>query len=534
MKGRAFAFMAIVLLVACAQVREITGGDADAKGPQLTGSEPPNNTTRFSGDRIVLHFDERVQVERARERLLVSPPLDEPPTVRVLNAKDVEIELNAPLRANTTYTFSMGEMVKDLTEGNSGAGIDYVLGTGDVLDSLMVIGKVTNAFSTLREKDVLVMLHDAGDTANFRNSRPVYATRTDTAGTFALRHIRAGTYLITALKDQNNNYRYDLPNEEVAFGTGPVNAKAVDEAAPIILRTFQERSEVQALRDAMVMADGAWRFVFARAVQQLELTDVARSGGMLSWTREWNSGRDTLILWPSDTTALNQGRYAIAADREVLDTLSYRSVLKWPFFTALITQVREDDDGVALHFEATRPIAAIDRDRFLLVKDSLPVAFDLVQDSADLRHFILRPELPPGANATLTIVPKAVRDIYQGHNDTLRIGIGRAAEARTGTLRVSLEVGTPGVGAWILQLLDGQGRTVREATLDPASPAVVWERITPGNHGLRLIEDASGNGRWDPGIWLIGLQPERVWRYAEVLNVRAAWDLGITWKPAGP
>ena len=534
MKGRVCAFVMLLLLVACAQVREITGGDADARGPQLTGAEPPNGSTRFGGDRIVLHFDERVQVERARERLLVSPPLDEPPTVRVLNAKDVEIELNAPLRANTTYTFSLGEMVKDLTEGNTAAGIDYVLGTGDVLDSLVIMGRVSNAFSTLYEKDVLVMLHDAGDTSNFRNSRPVYATRTDSAGAFALRHLRAGTYLITALKDQNNNYRYDLPNEEIAFGTGPVNAKAVDAAIPVILRTFQERSNVQALREATVIADGAWRMVFSRPAEQLQLVDLARAGGSLTWISEWSATRDSIVLWPTDTTALGPGRYEVRVDGMVLDTLNYRAVMKMPFFTGLTTRMQEDATGGLVHIEAARPLRTIDRDRIVLMKDSLPVAFELVHDSIDLRHFTLRPDLLPGANATLTLLPKAVRDIYNGHNDTLRTSIGRAAEARTGTLRVSLEVGTPGVGAWILQLLDGQGRVVRETTVDPASPTVVWERITPGNHGLRLIEDASGNGHWDPGIWSIGLQAERVWRYAEALNVRAAWDLGITWKPVGP
>ena len=74
---------------------------------------------------------------------------------------------------------------------------------------------------------------------------------------------------------------------------------------------------------------------------------------------------------------------------------------------------------------------------------------------------------------------------------------------------------------------------MREAPANTAN-TVKWERLTPGNHTLRMIEDASGNGRWDTGNWSTGLQPEMVWHHREVLNVRAAWDLGITWKVVRP
>ena len=146
---------------------------------------------------------------------------------------------------------------------------------------------------------------------------------------------------------------------------------------------------------------------------------------------------------------------------------------------------------------------------------------------------ILRPELAPGANATLMILPKAVRDIYSGYNDSLKVGIGRAAEQRTGTLRVTLEMPDAPAATLLIQLLDGQGNVVREAHANAAN-TVEWERITPGNHTLRMIEDANGNGRWDTGKWSTGLQPETVWHHREVLNVRAAWDLGVTWKVGTP
>ncbi|MBK8498326.1 MAG: Ig-like domain-containing protein [Flavobacteriales bacterium] len=531
MRRELWSVLAVLLLSACAQVREITGGDKDVAGPKLVGAVPANYTTHFTNDRILLRFDEHVQLEPGRDRLLVSPPLDEPPTVRVVRASEVEIRLNAPLRPRTTYTFSLDGAVKDLTEGNSAAGLDYVISTGDALDSLAIVGRVIDAFGAASVNGALVMVHDASDTLSFKNSRPLYATRTDAAGSFALRHLPAGAYRLSALKDQNANYRYDLPNEEIAFAQEPVHAVADSAMAPITLRSFLEKSAVQAIREAVVTEDAAWRIVLARPAERIALNDIARVGGSLTWTAEWSAARDTVLLWPSDTTALAQGRYAFNTEEGILDTLRYRPMRKMPFNTKLELSTEEEGKDMLVRVRTSRPIASLDQERVGWVVDSIAASFTIEQDPVDRRAFSMRAALAAGAKATLMFLPKAVRDIYGGYNDTLRIGIGRAAEKRTGILRVTLADSASAHGPMLLQLLDAQRLVVRSAVSVTSAP-VVWQGIAPGNHGLRLIEDANANGRWDTGEWSSGLQPERVWYYNEPLNVRAAWDLGITWELA--
>lgn len=519
-----------VMIAACAQVRDLTGGDKDTQGPQLVAAEPAQLSTNFRGDRIALRFDERVKLERVRERLLISPPLETPPDVRISGARDVVIELKAPLKENTTYSFAIGEAVQDLAEGNPAAGLTYVVSTGDVVDSLMITGVVTDAFKGTGEKDVLVLVYPANDTIAFRTGRPDYATRTDSAGTFVLRHLRPGQYAVRALRDQNANYRYDLPNEEIAFANEPVEASMLDTLTrPTELRLFREASPVQQVREARVTADGALRMVLARPTQELSLRDISRTGGTLSWSIEWNTTRDSLLIWPSDTTALKDGNYEVRTEAGILDTVRYRPVQPMPFFVSLRSATQEVAGATVTTLVASRPLATIDPSLFSLLRDSTRTAVSVSQDSTDKRLLRLNTDLPPGSSAVLTALPKAVRDIYGGHNDTLRIGIGRAAEKSTGTLRVRLDV-PPRLGDLILQLLDQQGRVVHEKAIsDPATP-VVWDHLLPGNHTLRLIQDLNGNGRWDPGALRTGLQPESVWRYPETVNVRAAWDLGVDWK----
>lgn len=520
-----------VLIASCAQVRDLTGGDKDTVGPQLVSAEPPQLNTNFQGDHITLRFDERVKLERVRERLLVSPPLETPPDVRISGARDVVIELKAPLKENTTYSFAIGEAVQDLAEGNPAAGLTYVVSTGDVVDSLMVMGAVTDAFKGTGEKDVLVLLYPANDTVAFSTGRPDYATRTDSAGTFVLGHLRPGKYSVRALRDQNANYRYDLPNEEIAFVQDPAEANSVDTLTrPVELRLFREASPVQQLREARVTVDGALRVVLARPAQELSLRDISRTGGTLSWSIDWNATRDSLLIWPSDTTALKDGNYEVRTETGVVDTVRYRPAQRMPFFVSLRSGTQEVGGTTTTTLIASRPLASIEPGLFSILRDSTRATVSVLQDSTDKRLLRLNTDLAPGSSAVLTALPKAVRDIYGGHNDTLRVGIGRAAEKSTGTLRVQLAMDGGSTEAFILQLLDQQGRVVQERTLNGSGPALVWERLVPGNHTLRLIKDLNANGRWDPGSLRAGLQPESVWRYPETVNVRAAWDLGVVWK----
>ena len=529
MSGKVLGALLVLLLGACAQMREITGGDKDEKGPQLIDAVPANGSTLFSSDNILLHFDERIQLERVRERLLISPPLDAMPEVHIARGSDVEIELKAPLRPNTTYTFSLGETVKDLTEGNYAAGMDYVISTGAALDSAAMIGDVRDAFTGEAKKDVLVMLHHDGDTSNFTNSRPVYATRTDKNGHFHLKHLSVGDYRITALRDQNANYEFDLPNEEVAFSSTPISATVVDTTTmPLQLALFQELGAVQRIRELLVEADGDARIVFARPAEHVALRDLERSGSSLKWTEEWSAARDTVVLWPSDTTALGDGRYEISTEAGIIDTVRYRRLKKMPFYTGVHAHMISDKDP-RIVITADRPIESVDAERMTLVADSTTIPFTLAQDTTNARRIEMRASLLPGQKAVLTLLPKALHDIYRGYNDTLRAPVGRSEEAKSGTLRVTIESAASPAGKLILHLLNKQGHVVRNLQVILGEP-VVMEGLDPGEHTLRLIADANGNGRWDTGQWSAGVQPETVWHYVEPLNVRAAWDLGIVWK----
>jgi hypothetical protein len=526
--ARTAFFAVLIMLAACAQVAEITGGPKDDMAPVLLSAEPAHLSTNFQGDRVELVFSERITLERVRDRLLVSPPFNVQPDVRLTGSRSVSIGFKESLKPNTTYVIGIGEAVKDLTEGNTAAGVVHVFSTGAYLDTSAIAGVVTNAFTGAPEADVTVLVHFSGDSSTFTSSRPAYATRSDAQGRFLLKHLPAKSFRLFALRDKNANYRYDLPNEEIAFLDSTVEAIPLDTTLKTFpLRLFKERSSNQQIRSSSVTADAAFRLVFEKAVSNVEVQDVKREGGQLKWNVEFNVDRDTVLLWPSDTTTLGSGRYKIVADGEALDTLTYRPVEKMPYFINVRVALREGPDPF-IEARTSRPIASFDTSRMIMLKDSVRLSMEATQN--DLRTLHLNAAIDPGDQVQLILLPKAITDMHGGHNDTLKVSLGRAGEQSTGIVRVKVMMFEPSAGPYILQMIDKQGNILNEEAISDLSTSVVWERIPPGEVRLRLMEDQNENGRWDTGSLAQRLQPEKVWVYAQPINVRAAWDIGVDWE----
>ena len=535
MRSSRAALALVVLALGCAQVREPTGGDKDAQPPHLLAADPPQGATRFSGDRIVLRFDERIRLDRPREKLLISPPLEKAPDVHLAGADAVVIDLSAPLEANTTYTFNIGDAVVDLSEANAAAGLVYVISTGERIDSLSVGGSVINAFTAKPERDVLVMLYDVRNDTAFRRDAPMYFTRSRTNGGFRVDHLRPGEYQLYALRDQNGNYRYDLPNEEIAFAEAPVAAVVLDSTSvPIPLRLFRETPAAQQVLDTKVTADRALRIVLAQPVHLPQLQPVDWNGGSLVWTVEQNPTRDTVLFWPSDTTLLDGRAFAVIDGDHPLDTVRYIVREKMPFTPDVRLLRTLSDDGPRYALLCSRPIRTIDEARILGNDAGVPPITITRVDSNDLRTIRFEERLPGSGSTDVILLPKAISDIYGGTNDTLRFSLSAPLEKETGTLAVTMLLDSTGLrSAALLQLLDAHDAPVRQAPILPGSTKVQWSLLPPGTYALKLIEDLDGDGRWTPGALAGRRGPERAWRYPESISLRAGWDLDTEWRLTG-
>ncbi len=522
---RIVAAWAVLVLAGCAQIREPQGGPKDVQAPLLVAAAPPDGSTGFTGQRIQLQFNERIKLEKVREKLLVSPPLAKPPDVRLAPGNQVVIGLNAPLAPNTTYTFNIGEAIADVSEGNTAAGLTYVISTGGHLDSLALHGKVVQAATGAAAADVLVLLQLATDTGDVRTAPPNYFTRTAPDGSFSIGHLPAAPMRIYALRDRNGNYRFDLPNEEVAFMDSlqhPGDERAKD------LYLFQPVPAKQFVQAAKVLADGGWQLALAKPAQRFALLPVDRMPGSLDWWLEWGSMRDTVTCWPSDTTALAGQRFAVQVDEQLLDTLTYRVRERMPFNVG-VTAKREPGSG-RWYLESTRPVGSIEPKRMEMKEDTMVIPVRV--DSISGRRAWFSPQPAEGRTVQLTIWPKAITATSGGTNDTLRLTLAEPALRSLGRLKVEVrsDSAEAPAGPFVLYLLASGGRTVRTELLDSVPALVEWSGLAPGNYTLRLVQDSDQNGRWTTGSYVERRQPERVYAETQHIAVRAGWLVEHRWQ----
>ncbi|HLN52190.1 MAG TPA: Ig-like domain-containing protein [Lentimicrobium sp.] len=205
-----------LLAVSCANPVSPTGGPKDETPPEVTRTTPPNLSTNFTGNEITLYFNEFINLKDINSQLIISPPVKEPPEFHV-RGKSLIAEFKDPWRKETTYNIFFGDAIVDITENNPLSGYKFTFSTGDVLDSMIIKGKVINAFNLTPVKGAYVMLYDSiYDSVPYKQI-PYYISKTKETGEFELSNLRNIQYLIFGLTDLNANYMFDMSNEEISF-----------------------------------------------------------------------------------------------------------------------------------------------------------------------------------------------------------------------------------------------------------------------------------------------------------------------------
>ena len=139
-------FIPFLLLLSCAQVGEISGGEKDDIAPKpIEGKTiPANESTHFKGKSVKITFDEYVQLNNPQQTVLFVPNHATPKTV--LTKKTVQISWEETLEENTTYVIYLNRTVKDLSENNDSL-MYYVFSTGETLDSLHYSVRAVDAWT---------------------------------------------------------------------------------------------------------------------------------------------------------------------------------------------------------------------------------------------------------------------------------------------------------------------------------------------------------------------------------------------------
>lgn len=204
-----------VIVAACASIGRPEGGPRDEMPPVFVKSEPAIGALNYTNEKIVIEFDENVQVKDVMDKVVVSPAQKSMPSITA-NGRRVYVELKDTMLPNTTYTIDFSDAISDLNESNPLDGFAVDFSTGDEIDSLCVSGMVFEARNLEPAQGMLVGVYsNLSDTAI--TTLPLERiSKTNQLGQFTIRNLKPGTYHIFALNDINRDYHWDR-SEDIAF-----------------------------------------------------------------------------------------------------------------------------------------------------------------------------------------------------------------------------------------------------------------------------------------------------------------------------
>ncbi|AWG21084.1 hypothetical protein FFWV33_05825 [Flavobacterium faecale] len=531
----AFCLVLVLSLLGCAKRGNITGGLKDSLAPILIASYPKNFTTNFTGNEISLTFDEYIKLKDANKQLVVSPPMKYEPVITPTNAsKYLNIRIKDTLLPNTTYSFNFGQSITDNNEGNPLNQFKYVFSTGTYIDSLSLGGTIKDALEKESDSFVSVMLYDQND--KFKDSivytdMPRYITNTlDSLKTFRLENLKAGKYLLVALKDNNKNNKFNSKEEKIGFLK---QAISIPNDTLFELELFKEVIPFKAFKPTQASSNKL--YLGYDGTQDFKLSKpkvvLTKEGVVLPTIVTQMPKKDSLQIWYKP---LKNDSLVIAISRDKYEQkYSFKVKDQKTKDTLTVSALQTGTIGYRERFtlETGTPLVTIDKSKFSFVNGAKEtVEFQTEHDAFNQKLYIDFKKVP-AEKYNLTLLPGALVDFFDTKSDTLSYKFATKELDQVGNLKIKLQ----NVKKYpIIVQLTNQAGEVKETEYSTGGDLVEFKLIDPSVYTLRIIYDDNKNQQYDSGNYLAKRYAEEVVYFSKDIDVRVNWDVEQTFDVSLP
>ena len=589
--------MLMIVVYSCASMGNPDGGPYDEEPPKFVRSTPKPFAINSKEKKVTIEVDEFIKLEKAAEKVVVSPPQLEQPEIKASGRK-VVVGLVDSLRPNTTYTIDFADAIVDNNEGNPLGNYAFTFSTGTTIDTMEVSGTVLSASDLEPVKNIQVGLHsDLSDSA-FMKKPFDRVSRTDSRGHFSIRGIAPGKYRIYALMDGNQNYLFDSKTEMIAFSDSII-IPAMEDAMrqdtiwkdsltidtiksvgytrflpdDIILRAFKEENDRQYLTRSERDKENHFVLTFSARADTLPTLKGLNFDERDAFIIEKTDRNDSICYWIKDSLIYQMDTLEIQMDYLATDTLDRLVPQTDTLFLAnkltraerekLEAKAAEEKEkerkkkekkGEKIEPEPTKfltlnvdapsafdldrnvylsfdePVASIDTAaiHMEIKKDSLweEIPFLFVSDSVLPRKYEILAEWEPEKEYQLSIDSMAFKGVYGLHTNKVKQTMKVKKLNEYGTILLNI---TGADSTAVVELLDGSGKVLRQQRITPQNTADFYY-LNPGTKFyIRLFNDRNGNGVWDTGKYSEHLQPEEVYYFPKVWEMKANFDFEENW-----
>ena len=520
-----FCFYLVIALtiINCANRGSIGGGPKDITPPKIIKTEPKNYTTNFKGNEIRIYFDEYIKIKNLQKQLIISPPMDTQPEVTPLGnaSKYITIKIFDTLKPNTTYAFNFGNSIVDNNEENPFTYYKYVFSTGDYIDSLTVKGSVKDALNRITDPFISVHLYEVDSSYTdsiIYKEKPKYITNTlDSTTNFTIENLKAGTYRLIAIKDNNSNNLFEQKSDKIGFYENFITVP--DTSANYQLSLFKEELDYKASRPRLVAGEKiAFGYQGDYTKTKIDvLSDVPadfkyrivkeQETDTLNYFYLPKLEKDSLIFKVQNNKIIDT--FTVKLKDNLRDSLNLKGE---PINTIGLNQ--------NFKLKANIPIEKINAKNISIMdKDSVFIDFETKIDTL-LNFLEISFEKKDNNQYKMTVLPETIIDFYENTNDTLNFNLKTPNPDNLGETRINIKNATYPI---IVQLVNDKSEVKYEKYSTKPEP-IDFFYISPGDYFIRVIFDENKNGKYDTGDFLKKIQPERVSYGKKAIEIRIGWS----------
>ena len=580
----------------CANIMTPDGGPKDTLPPVIVKLEPGNFATNFKAKKIYIEFNEFVQIKDQNKEMFVSPAMKKLPllTTRgrgiVITIRDTlkenttyAIDLGSAIRDNNEgnplnamrYVFSTGDKV------------DSMMCSGYTADSYKA-DSVSRTFIWFYIADSLP--NTPGYDSTIFNRKPDVIARAQNNGIFIAQNLKPVNYRIYAIGDKNDNQLYEAGTDMVGLLDTLYNPAKMPEFAiwfdslrmypsaepQLYFRMFTDKAFVnQRLVDAQRPEQKKALLYFNSDYPRIDslVFDNIPSDKVLIDPQ--TNGRDTVALWfnvPAEQLPDTiKGKIVYYRHDSLRQLSKTREPLKlvWKLvetkeqekerervekekakakaegreykdpnyknpFKLSISAGKEVNPEKGFDITFGSPAVKLDTTAIEIAivdenKVKTPIKWHLECDTLNMCRWRVIAEWKEKTNYSLYIPKKSITDVMGYENDSTVMEFATYDPEKFAT--VSLNVVGSGTNRYILLLTDNSGKTLQELK-DVGTGKYRFNYVTPGEIRLRIIEDKNGDGMWNAGDVIAGLQPERAEAYfnergEDLFATKMNWDFEI-------
>lgn len=573
----------LLFILGCAQEMTPTGGAKDTQPPIALKSKPVNQQPNFIEKTISITFDEYIVLKDVTSQILISPPINPKPTFTT-KGKSVVINLkDSKLQPNTTYNIFFGEAIQDLHEGNIIPDFHYIFSTGNTIDSLSYSGTIIDAFTNRNFEGATVMLYSTeNDTIPIDSlpykKLPQYICKSKKDGSFMFYNLKPENYKIFALKDENRNFLFDLPNESIAFSETFVSPYYIEnehshnhsqkqdstekdiehENHSQILDTietdnehennpkikmllFKEFDSTMRLLDVKIIDTIHAQLYFSYTTTNPTFKLVSPQTDDENWMyEEWSTTKDTLFAWfPSHISDTLQIEFS--NNDKIIDTVSV--ALKQPTKPRKNEKTETQKNPVlkitsnstsifpffnTLQLSLSSPLHHFDFECITFTVNSNTIKTPPLTYNKDYRNLFFDYQFKEETKYTIDIPKGTFTDIIGLTNDSTKISFTTDLSSKYGTLKLNISIpeNTPQI---IVQLMTEDEKTVIQEKIIDQNQSINFGYLSPKKVKIKAIFDTNKNGKWDTGNYFYKIQPEQTLFFEKTIEIKAYWDAEENW-----